>query len=305
MYMVQFIESDRSSRHGMSKIRGEFMVGVLHHVPPILDFTAPIPNSICKLLGLMVYVVRFAPGTNFSDGGFNLQRTYDLESSNITSKNNSPNGQILSIQPVEVIFNYLMFYSNFVKQTRNGGFGTIYKDQLDSEKIDISELENLFSAAIPLDKNAAKSKSAQIANKPEKVQLIDHRRAYNCEIMLSKVNIPLHELMHINFLTSRRYSVDMETSCTSDDLTCDNANLEGESGLRSKQLRKLLLFSRNEAADYKAPQSERGMKSRAILGRQVKGIVTEQIIEVESGLGPYEIEYDEEWLSITHGKGVV
>ncbi|MFS7888977.1 putative formin, FH2 domain-containing protein [Helianthus anomalus] len=24
---------------------------------------------------------------------------------------------------------------------------------------------------------------------------IDHRRAYNCEIMLSKVKIPLHELM--------------------------------------------------------------------------------------------------------------
>lgn len=24
---------------------------------------------------------------------------------------------------------------------------------------------------------------------------IDHRRAYNCEIMLSKVKVPLHELM--------------------------------------------------------------------------------------------------------------
>ncbi|KAK1436353.1 hypothetical protein QVD17_02132 [Tagetes erecta] len=63
-------------------------------------------------------------------------------------------------------------------------------------EIDISELENLFSAANPnADKGAAKSKSASIANKPEKVQLIDHRRAYNCEIMLSKVKIPLHELM--------------------------------------------------------------------------------------------------------------
>ncbi|KAF5813030.1 putative tensin phosphatase, C2 domain, formin, FH2 domain, protein-tyrosine phosphatase [Helianthus annuus] len=63
-------------------------------------------------------------------------------------------------------------------------------------EIDISELENLFSAANPnADKGAAKSKSAAKANKPEKVQLIDHRRAYNCEIMLSKVKIPLHELM--------------------------------------------------------------------------------------------------------------
>ncbi|CAI9262213.1 unnamed protein product [Lactuca saligna] len=107
------------------------------------------------------------------------------------------------------------------------------------------ELENLFSAAIPPDKNVTKSKSAPIANKPEKLQLINHRRAYNVEIMLSKVNIPLHELME-------------------------------------------------EAVDDKAPQSERGIKSRAILGRQN--------IEVESGLGPYEIEYDEEWLAITRRK---
>ncbi|CAI9294332.1 unnamed protein product [Lactuca saligna] len=35
------------------------------------------------------------------------------------------------------------------------------------------------------------------------------------------------------------------TRSTGDDLTCDNANLEGESGSRSKQLRKPLLFSRN------------------------------------------------------------
>ncbi|XP_071726855.1 formin-like protein 18 [Rutidosis leptorrhynchoides] len=63
-------------------------------------------------------------------------------------------------------------------------------------EIDIKELENLFSAALPnQDKGLAKSKSASIANKPEKVQLIDHRRAYNCEIMLSKVKIPLCELM--------------------------------------------------------------------------------------------------------------
>ncbi|KAJ0524817.1 putative tensin phosphatase, C2 domain, formin, FH2 domain, protein-tyrosine phosphatase [Helianthus annuus] len=63
-------------------------------------------------------------------------------------------------------------------------------------EIDIKELENLFSAANPnSDKGAAKSKPASKANKPEKVQLIDHRRAYNCEIMLSKVKIPLDELM--------------------------------------------------------------------------------------------------------------
>ncbi|XP_024979424.1 formin-like protein 13 isoform X4 [Cynara cardunculus var. scolymus] len=62
-------------------------------------------------------------------------------------------------------------------------------------EIDISELESLFSASNPK-AEAEKSKSkAAVANKPEKVQLIDHRRAYNCEIMLSKVKIPLNELM--------------------------------------------------------------------------------------------------------------
>ncbi|XP_024965706.1 formin-like protein 18 [Cynara cardunculus var. scolymus] len=60
-------------------------------------------------------------------------------------------------------------------------------------EIDMSELEHLFSAANPnSDKAKAKSRAA---NKPEKIQLIEHRRAYNCEIMLSKVKTPLPELM--------------------------------------------------------------------------------------------------------------
>ncbi|KAJ8528083.1 hypothetical protein K7X08_015534 [Anisodus acutangulus] len=35
----------------------------------------------------------------------------------------------------------------------------------------------------------------KFGQKPQKVQLIDHRRAYNCEIMLSKVKIPLHDML--------------------------------------------------------------------------------------------------------------
>nr|GEZ56204.1 hypothetical protein [Tanacetum cinerariifolium] len=63
-------------------------------------------------------------------------------------------------------------------------------------EIDFSELENLFSAQAPnSDKGDNRLKSASKANKPEKIQLIDHRRAYNCEIMPSKVKIPLNELM--------------------------------------------------------------------------------------------------------------
>ncbi|PWA75475.1 formin-like protein 18 [Artemisia annua] len=64
-------------------------------------------------------------------------------------------------------------------------------------EIDMSELESLFPASNASAEQAdAKLKSrAAIANKPEKVQLIDHRRAYNCEIMLSKVKLSLNELM--------------------------------------------------------------------------------------------------------------
>ncbi|KAF5804998.1 putative tensin phosphatase, C2 domain, formin, FH2 domain, protein-tyrosine phosphatase [Helianthus annuus] len=68
-------------------------------------------------------------------------------------------------------------------------------------EIDMSELENLFSASNPNADKAAKLKTGA-ANKPEKISLvinksnsIEHRRAYNCEIMLSKVKTPLNELM--------------------------------------------------------------------------------------------------------------
>ncbi|XP_057767848.1 formin-like protein 13 [Salvia miltiorrhiza] len=63
-------------------------------------------------------------------------------------------------------------------------------------EIDISELESLFSAAVPNQDGGRKTGSlASMSNKPEKVQLIEHRRAYNCEIMLSKVKIPLQDML--------------------------------------------------------------------------------------------------------------
>ncbi|TXG60766.1 hypothetical protein EZV62_012129 [Acer yangbiense] len=64
-------------------------------------------------------------------------------------------------------------------------------------EIDMSELESLFSAAVPNSDQGGKSglRGSRGPKPPEKVQLIDHRRAYNCEIMLSKVKVPLHELM--------------------------------------------------------------------------------------------------------------
>ncbi|XP_050228434.1 protein fluG [Mercurialis annua] len=44
-----FMASDGSSRHGISAIGEEFMAGVLHHLPSILAFTAPIPNSYDRI----------------------------------------------------------------------------------------------------------------------------------------------------------------------------------------------------------------------------------------------------------------
>ncbi|CAA0384261.1 unnamed protein product [Arabidopsis thaliana] len=62
---------------------------------------------------------------------------------------------------------------------------------------DISEIEKLFSAVnLSFDSENNCGKSGRRARpKVEKVQLIELRRAYNCEIMLSKVKIPLPDLM--------------------------------------------------------------------------------------------------------------
>ncbi|KAK9289399.1 hypothetical protein L1049_007554 [Liquidambar formosana] len=44
-----FMPSDGSSQYGMSKIGEEFMAGVLNHLPSILAFTAPVPNSYDRI----------------------------------------------------------------------------------------------------------------------------------------------------------------------------------------------------------------------------------------------------------------
>ncbi|KAL2322178.1 hypothetical protein Fmac_026557 [Flemingia macrophylla] len=71
-------------------------------------------------------------------------------------------------------------------------------------EIDMSELESLFSAAVPSSGPSRKTNvKSSVAPKSDKVQLvietqfqvIDHTRAYNCEIVLSKVKVPLHDLM--------------------------------------------------------------------------------------------------------------
>ncbi|XVE53664.1 hypothetical protein DITRI_Ditri03aG0021000 [Diplodiscus trichospermus] len=77
-------------------------------------------------------------------------------------------------------------------------------------EIDMSELENLFSAAAPTTDGGGKSSLRKACGpKSDKVQLIDLRRAYNCEIMLSKVKAPLTDLM-ISVLALEESSLDVD-----------------------------------------------------------------------------------------------
>ncbi|GFP95709.1 formin-like protein 20 [Phtheirospermum japonicum] len=67
-----------------------------------------------------------------------------------------------------------------------------------ASEFDVSEIETLFSAAAPKsDKSGGKAGGPQkpVGNKPVKVQLIDLKRAYNVEIMLTKVKMPLPDMM--------------------------------------------------------------------------------------------------------------
>ncbi|EFJ37653.1 hypothetical protein SELMODRAFT_74599 [Selaginella moellendorffii] len=72
------------------------------------------------------------------------------------------------------------------------------EEQSRQPEFDMNELESLFSAAVP---NAAAGgdraggRRASLVPKQEKVLLIEHRRAYNCEIMLTKVKMPLPEVV--------------------------------------------------------------------------------------------------------------
>ncbi|XP_047954433.1 LOW QUALITY PROTEIN: formin-like protein 20 [Salvia hispanica] len=64
-------------------------------------------------------------------------------------------------------------------------------------EFDVSELETLFSATVPKSDAGGKagSRRKSTGSKPEKVHLIDLRRANNTEIMLTKVKMPLPDMM--------------------------------------------------------------------------------------------------------------
>ncbi|XP_047322445.1 formin-like protein 18 isoform X2 [Impatiens glandulifera] len=73
-------------------------------------------------------------------------------------------------------------------------FDEFYK----APEFDLSELESLFSASIPnsdLGNTGRKFSLRASGANCDKIHLIDLRRAYNCEIMLTKVKLPLSELL--------------------------------------------------------------------------------------------------------------
>ncbi|KAK3121451.1 hypothetical protein QOZ80_8BG0653630 [Eleusine coracana subsp. coracana] len=71
------------------------------------------------------------------------------------------------------------------------------EETLKAPVFDMSELENLFSAVLPSSDARRSDKSGSRASGPksEKIHLIDLRKANNCGIMLTKVKMPLPDLM--------------------------------------------------------------------------------------------------------------
>lgn len=72
-----------------------------------------------------------------------------------------------------------------------------YDDPQSVSDFDLSELESLFPAVVPKSDNTSKTdRRKSLGSKPEKVQLIELRRANNTEIMLTKVKMPLPDLVN-------------------------------------------------------------------------------------------------------------
>ncbi|KAL7587823.1 hypothetical protein Lser_V15G37977 [Lactuca serriola] len=96
--------------------------------------------------------------------------------------------------PYEKVVETLLLFVRMFNQAHEENCKQIEAESIWAPEIDMSELETLFLESNPNSDKASKGKS-KAANKPKKVQLISHTRAYNCEIMLSKVKTPLPELM--------------------------------------------------------------------------------------------------------------
>lgn len=72
------------------------------------------------------------------------------------------------------------------------------ENQSKAPEIDLSELESLFSTSIATDGSGTDKgghRRGSSTSKPETVHLVDLRRANNCAIMLTKIKMPLQEMI--------------------------------------------------------------------------------------------------------------
>ncbi|EEC76880.1 hypothetical protein OsI_15084 [Oryza sativa Indica Group] len=115
----------------------------------------------------------------------------DAEILSITSTECSPRAELMKTAP----------FSHFDMEI---GLGGSQKNKIDGmvlslenhSEFDVKELESLFAIA-PKTKGGSKSDGASksLGSKPDKVHLIDLRRANNTEIMLTKIKMPLPDMM--------------------------------------------------------------------------------------------------------------
>ncbi|CAK9146645.1 unnamed protein product [Ilex paraguariensis] len=160
------------------------------HIPPVPPPPAPLANGLSKAAGGSSQPhstgsngnIPPIPGPLFSAKGRLQPRT---------SLRNQAQPKKASLKPY-----------HWLKLTR-AMQGSLWAEAQKSDEaskapdFDMSELESLFSATVPNSDHGTGGKSNRLASGPksDKVHLVDLRRAYNCEIMLSKVKIPLSDLM--------------------------------------------------------------------------------------------------------------
>ncbi|XP_028057120.1 formin-like protein 14 [Camellia sinensis] len=127
------------------------------------------------------------------------------------------------------------------------------ENQTRAPEIDISELESLFSAASALDgTDKGGGRRGPKINKPEKVQLVDLNRAKNCEIMLTKIKIPLSDMINaVLALDSLALDIDQVENlikfCPTKEETTMLKNYNGTNNMLGKYEQDLMNVSRVES----------------------------------------------------------
>ncbi|XWS17870.1 hypothetical protein CRYUN_Cryun33cG0105600 [Craigia yunnanensis] len=164
------------------------------HVPPVPPLPAPCARGLSKAGGTSTQSYSVSNGNIPSIPGPPFGAPLNLKGRGIsrTGPKNQAQPRKSNLKPY-----------HWLKLTR-AMQGSLWAEAQKTEEVskapefDMSELESLFSAAAPNSDNSSrdgKSNRRASGRKSEKVQLIELRRVYNCEIMLTKVKILLPDLM--------------------------------------------------------------------------------------------------------------